>query len=114
SWNGTTYILGAPNASNSVDAAGQTIALAGGFDSAITFLAAGVNGDQLNQTFTVTYTDNSTQTFTQSLNDWSNVSSYSGQTVVASTSYRDHFNGTTQSGGPFKVFGYSFLLNSAK
>ena len=71
-WNGNAYTFGATGGNNAIFAAGQTITLSSGFDSTLTFLAAGVNGSQANQTFTVTYTDNSTQTFTQSFSDWGN------------------------------------------
>ena len=52
-------------------------------------LATGVNGSQPNQTFTVTYTDGTTQTFTQSISDWAEPVGYAGESTAISTSYRD-------------------------
>ena len=92
---------------------GQTIALPAGNDSAFSFLATGVNGNQPNLTFTVTYTDSTTQTFTQSISDWFTPQSYSGESIAASTAYRN-----TASGGmdnrTFDLYGYSFTLDSSK
>jgi hypothetical protein len=67
---GNSYNLGAAGSNNDVSATGQTITLPSGNDTTLTFLATGVNGNQASQTFTVTYSDNSTQSFTQSLSDW--------------------------------------------
>ena len=44
---------------------------AGRFNT-LQILATGVQGNQAAQTFTITYTDNSTATFTQSFSDWAN------------------------------------------
>ena len=49
---------------------GTTIALPAGNDSTVNLLATAVNGNQVNQTFVVTYTDGTTTSFTQSLSDW--------------------------------------------
>ena len=76
-------------------------------------LATGVNGNQNNQTFTVTYTDGTTQSFTQSLSDWHSSQSYPGESVALSTAYRNTSNGGTNS-GTFDVYGYSFAVNSSK
>src|SRR5262249_34928209 len=60
-FNWATYTLGAPGVNDVVSAEGQTINLPAD-DAAISFLAVGVNGNQPNQTFKVTYTDGTTQT----------------------------------------------------
>src|SRR5208337_3070621 len=112
-WNNTSFTLGNPNTTDVVSAAGQTINLPAGSYTALSFLATGVNGNQANQTFTVTYTDATTQTFTQSLSDWFTPQNYSGEATATTMAYRD-----TASGGKdnhtFNVYGYSFALNSAK
>ena len=67
-----------------------------------------------NETLTVTYTDNSTQTFTQTFGDWvSGSSGISGQYLAATMSYRDYSNGSTN-GQTTYVYGYKFALNAGK
>ncbi len=82
-------------------------------DTSLSLLATGVNGNQVNQTFTVTYTDGSTQSFTQSLSDWFTPQNYAGESVALNMSYRDLSNGTADN-QVFHVYAYSFALNSAK
>ncbi|HEY7424768.1 MAG TPA: fibronectin type III domain-containing protein, partial [Gemmataceae bacterium] len=113
SWNAQTFNLGAANTNNVVSATGQTIALPRGNYSTLTFLATGVNGNQRNRKFIVTYTDGTTQTFTQSISGLLTPQGYSGESQAATTAYRD-----TSSGGRVNrttyVYGYSFALNSGK
>ena len=92
---------------------GQTIALPPDSYQALEFLAAGVNGNQPDQTFTVTYTDGTTQTFTQSISDWFLPQDYAGEAIAATTGYRDTADGGQQA-GPFNVYGYSFALEAGK
>jgi hypothetical protein len=77
-------------------------------------LATAVDGSQSGQSFTVTYTDNSTTVFTQSLSDWTSPQNYPGETVVAATAYRDTGNGSTDPLTRVFVYGYSFSLNNNK
>jgi hypothetical protein len=112
-WNGVNFAIGAANANNVVSSTGQVINLPAGSFISLNVLAAAVNGNQVSQTFTVTYTDNSTSTFTQSLSDWFTPQSYSGESVAMSMAYRDLSNGTTDP-RTFSLYGYSFTLNSAK
>ena len=112
-WNGQTFQLGTANSNNVVSAQGQTISLPAGNFSTLSFLAAGVNGNQAGLTFTVMYTDGTTQTFTQSVSDWYTPQGYSGESTVVSTAYRNTPGGGTQN-GPFNVYGYTFALNSSK
>ena len=110
---GATFNIGPVGASNVVSAAGQTIALPSGNDTTLHLLATGVNGNQVNQGFTVTYTDGSTATFTQSISDWAFPQGYSGESTALATSYRDTSGGTEQSGA-VHVYDYMFTLNPAK
>jgi hypothetical protein len=112
-WNSRGYNLGPANVNNVVRAAGQTINLPAGNYSTLSFLATGVNGNQLNQTFTVTYTDGTTQTFTQSLSDWFTPENFSGESRAVAMGYRNQNDGTRDS-RPFYVYGYSLALNSGK
>jgi hypothetical protein len=108
---GIPYAFGTPGSANAASA--STIALPAGSYSSINFLGTAIYGNQPSQTFTVTYTDGTTSTFTQSLSDWSAPQSYSSETVAATMSYRLSPNGSQQS-GPWYLYAYSFALNSAK
>jgi hypothetical protein len=77
-------------------------------------LATGVNNNQPNQIFVVTYTDGTTTSFMQSLSDWFSPQSYAGESKVLSMAYRLAPNGAASTNGPFYLYGYSFALNSAK
>jgi hypothetical protein len=113
-WNGVLFNLGPPNASDLVSAAGQNIPLPPGQYNTLQLLAAAVNGAQLNQTFTVTYSDNTTAVFTQSLSDWAGPSSFSGESVAVPLLYRNSGNGTRDSGTAVNVYGYRFSLDATK
>jgi hypothetical protein len=72
-----------------------------------------VNGNQASQVFTVTYTDRTTSSYTQSLSDWYSPQSYTGESDAVKMTYRD-----TSSGGKdsrtFYLYDYAFSLNNAK
>jgi hypothetical protein len=110
---GAIFNLGPAGASDVVTAAGQTIALPSGRDLALKLLATAVNGSQANQTFTVTYTDGTTATFTQSISDWAVPQGYSGESTALAMSYRDTSSGTEQA-GQFNVYEYTFALDPTK
>jgi len=75
-------------------------------------LAAGVNGSQTSQTITVTYTDLTTSTFTQSFSDWYASQGYSGESIANAMSYHDTYTGG--SSNAVDLYGYSFAINNAK
>jgi hypothetical protein len=108
---GMSYSFGAPNAPGAVSSA--TIALPAGKFSALKLLAAGVNGNQVSQRFTVTYTDGTTSTFTQSLSDWCTPQSYAGESNAILMAYRDNSNGTRDT-RPMTLYGYTFTVSSGK
>ena len=110
-FNNTPFYLGPPNALNVI--ANATVALPAGQFSTLNLLATGVNGNQVSQTFTVTYTDGTTSSFTQSLSDWFAPESYSGETNLLGMAYRDVYNGT-QDNRTFHVYAYAFPLNNSK
>jgi len=111
SWGGSTFHIGAASAYSA--AAGTTIALPTGTYGSLLLLATGVNGNQPDQTFVVTYVDGSTTTITQSLSDWFTPQSYPGEAVAVATAYRLNRSGTPEA-GPFNVYGYSFALDPTK
>jgi hypothetical protein len=109
-WNGMVFNLGAAGSNDVVCAAGQTIPVPQGRYTTLQMLALGVNGNQPNQTFTVTYTDGTTQTFTQSISDWATPQSFLGESKVLTMPYRDKFDGTMDSAKNYFIYGYSFGL----
>jgi hypothetical protein len=92
---------------------GGPIPLPAGQFTTLQLLATGVQGDQTSQTITVTYTDNTTSTFTQNFSDWFTPKNHTGEVEGVAMSYRDISDGT-QDDRPFNLYGYSFNLNSAK
>jgi hypothetical protein len=113
-WNGIAFTLGPANALDAVSCTGQTITLPAGNFNSLQLLATAVDGNQPAQTFTVTYTDNSTATFTQSLSDWANPQNYAGESVLVSMSYRDTSGGGRDPYTTVRLYGYNFTLNQTK
>ena len=68
--------------------AAATIALPAGSYTALNFLGTAIYGNKTAQTFTVTYTDGTTSTFTQSMSDWGAAQNYTGETVASAMAYR--------------------------
>ena len=113
SWNGLVFNLGPSNTADVVYCASQTITLPAGRFNTLQLLATGVQGNQTAQMFTVTYTDNSTATFTQSFSDWANPHSYSGESTAFAMTYRDLNGGGTQTLN-VNVYGYTFNLDQTR
>ncbi len=110
---GVQFSLGAAGGVNVVQSRGQTINLPAGSFSTLNLLATAVDGNQAGQTFVVHYTDGTSQTFTQSLSDWFSPQNYAGESIALSMAYRDMSNGTADRRS-FKIYDYTFKLNSAK
>jgi hypothetical protein len=111
-WSGATFTLGGAGVSDAVS--NTTLALPAGNYSSINLLATGVNNNQPNRTFVVTYTDGTMTSFTQSLSDWFTPQSYPGESIALSMAYRVAPDGAASTNGPFNLYGYSFALNSGK
>lgn len=109
--NGVLFSLGPANAPDAVS--GATVPLPAGQFSTLVLLATGVNGGQLSQVFTVTYTDGSTASFTQSLSDWCTPQLFPGESNAILMPYRDNSIGTRDT-RPMTLYGYSFSLSKAK
>ncbi len=105
------FKLGPPNAPDIVS--GQTVALPEGKFSSLKLLALGVNGDQEMQTFTITYADGSSASFTRNLSDWSSPRRFSGESVAFAASYRVNDDGSKDSRN-FFGYAYSFDLDKNK
>jgi hypothetical protein len=109
---GVPFTFGNPGSLDSV--ANATILLPPGNFASLALLATGVNGNQSNQTFVVTYTDGTTNTFKQSVSDWCTPQNYHGETTVSVMPYRITPNGGQSSNYSINLYGYQFSLNSAK
>ncbi|HLH56131.1 MAG TPA: S53 family peptidase, partial [Verrucomicrobiae bacterium] len=114
SWNGVLFGLGSPNNADLVSCAGQIVPLPAGNYTTLQVLGTAVNGSQASQVFSVTYTDNTTQTFTQSFSDWAGPKNFPGESVAIETPYRNSNNGTRDTGTAVNVYGYCFALNPSK
>ncbi len=110
---GTTFNIGPAGSNDVVSAAGQTIALPAGNDSTLQLLATAVNGAQPTSPFTVTYTDGTTQTFTQSISDWTSPQDHPGAMTALTTAYRDTAGGTVQI-QQVNLYDFTFTLNPSK
>jgi hypothetical protein len=115
--NGVQFNFGPANKLDAVSGAGQAITLPAGQFTTLQLLATSFNGPVLSQTITVTYTDNTTSAFTQGFSDWcgcsTNPGKQSGETFGVTMPYRDLSTGA-QDDRPFNLYGYTFVLNSAK
>jgi hypothetical protein len=114
SWNGLVFNLGPTNALDVVSCASQTITLPAGNFTTLQMLATAVQGNQPAQTFTVTYTDNSTATFSQGISDWANPQNYAGESRLTVMSYRNNGGGTKDLNTSATVYAYSLTLNQTK
>jgi hypothetical protein len=110
-WNGTKYTFGTANVADVWQ--NTTITLPAGSFSTLSFLGNAVNGNLTSQTFIVTYTDGTTTSFTQSLSDWFTPQGYPGESIAATTAYRNEYNGTKDN-RTFDLYGYSFSINPNK
>jgi polygalacturonase len=110
-WGGISFALGAAGSLDAVH--GGTIAVPEGHYAKVELLGAAVQGSHVNQTFIVNYTDGTSDTFKQSLSDWSSPHSYAGESKVLTLPYKIRPQGTTLNQANY-VYGYSFALNGAK
>ena len=113
SWNGTRFSLGPANASDAVSCAGQTVTLPQGQYTTLLLLGMAINGNQSGQSFTVSYTDNSTASFTQNLSDWYTPQHYAAESVAVTMPYRNQSNGTKDNQN-YYVYHYSLTLDQTK
>jgi hypothetical protein len=114
-WNGATFILGQPDVNDAVSSA--TVPLPAGQFGRLDVLASRVYGSSASETFTVTYTDGTTSTFTQGMHDWwtnvGNTPNYPGEAPAVWLSYL-HDGAAGRANNPVVVYGYSFALNASK
>jgi hypothetical protein len=110
---GLTFQLGPANVKNVLAAQGQTLALAAGSFSGLSFLATGVNGSQPGQVFTVQYSDGTSDSFGQDLSDWFNPQGYDGESVGAALDYYNAADGSSPGVSNY-LYRYTLALNRQK
>jgi hypothetical protein len=110
-WNGSTFTFGPANSPDAWQA--TTVTLPSGQYSTLTFVGNAVNGNLASQPFVVNYMDGTNTTFTQSVSDWFTPQYYPGESVAATTTYRNTCGGTKDD-RTFLLYGYSFAINPNK
>ncbi len=118
--NGVQFTFGMANQENGVYGRGTNpISLPDVESPVLQVLGTGVNGSQKSQTITVTYSDDTAQTFTQTFDDWYSGASCTssnpcapGESVALTMPYRDATYGRND--GIFYLYAYSFALNVGK
>jgi len=110
---GTVFTLGPADAPDAISGTGKALILSPGSFSTLQMLATAVNGSQMAQTFTVTYTDGTSSTFTQSLSDWFTPQTFPGETTAITMTHRNTKNGSPDT-RPFHLYEYKFPLNTGK
>jgi subtilase family serine protease len=114
-WNGIPFSLFTGlDQLNVVNTTGQTIPLPAGNFSSLRMLGTAVNGQQLSQPVTVTYTDGTATTFTQSLSDWQKSQSFTGESKALTMPYADNIYNGGRIPQPTYLYGYSFALDNTK
>jgi hypothetical protein len=108
---GVIFKLGPADAPDVVTRA--TVPLPSGKFAMLKMLAVGVNGSQEMQTFTVTYSDGTSSSFTQSLSDWYFPSHFSGESAAVEMPYRLVADGSTEE-RVGNIYAYSFGLDRGK
>ena len=112
-WSNMLFAFGPLNNTNVISCTGQAIPLPTGNYTRLAMLGTAVNGAQTSKSFIVTYSDNTTATFSQSFSDWFSPQNYAGETKAVPMFYRLNSSGGN-GGGPLNLYGYSFALNSSK
>ena len=109
-WNNAPFAFAPPGWASAVYSV--QIPLPAGSFSKVLVLAAGVNGNQQGQQFTVHYSDGTSSAYMQSLSDWITPQHYAGESNVLQT-YRNSPDGVPDP-GTFNLYGYSFALTTGK
>jgi hypothetical protein len=108
----SSFMIRPGNMTNAVRPKGQTVKLPSGNFSRLTLLGASINGSQ-SGTFTVKYSDGTTQTFTQTMSDWSASAAAPGETLAKSMDSYARYDGSTVQ-RTTNVYAYSFDLTPGK
>jgi hypothetical protein len=107
------FNLAKANQLNAVYGAGQQIALPQHRYTSLRILGTGVQGDQADQTVTVTYTDGTTSKITQSFSDWYTPQNFARENEAVKMPYRD-FNDGSEDNQNFNLYQYVLPLDPGK
>ncbi|MCW3099553.1 MAG: hypothetical protein JWL77_5171 [Chthonomonadaceae bacterium] len=110
---GVTFKLGPANAADVVSCGGGTVNLPAGQYASLWLLGSAVEGNQMAQPLTVTYTDGTTETLSQNFSDWFLPQGFAGESRAVKMAYRNLANGA-KDGRPFYVYSYGFQLDHTK
>jgi streptogramin lyase len=118
SWSGATFNFGpVPNSNNGqnnfVQAKGQTISLPQGDYGWLYLAGAAANGSQQNQQITLTFTDGTTDGWTQSFSDWTGPQNYAKEAIIQKQSERVNQVGNVHSETNY-VYGYAYQIPAGK
>lgn len=107
------FTVGKAGAPNVVTAKGKTIALPAGSYKSLWLLGAAIEGGQVGQTMTVTYTDGTTDTLYQNFSDWFEPQRYPGEGRGVRMNYRNLGDGSKDP-RTFYAYTYGFAVNPTK
>ncbi|MGA2694980.1 MAG: hypothetical protein ABSE92_02905 [Terriglobales bacterium] len=112
---GVLFDFGSADIQDAATANGQTISLNPGKYKyrALALVGTGINGNQISQALTVTYTDGTTSKFIRSFSDWYTPQQYPGEYEAIAMPYRNYEDGTEDM-RPFNLYAYPLPLNSSK
>lgn len=110
---GIEFGFGPANQPNAIGGEGQAVSLPAGHFPRLVLLATGVQGNQVGQTVTVTYTDGTSTQFLQSFSDWFTPQNFPGETDSVVMPYRNFADGSRDS-RPFSLYAYVFRLSASK
>ena len=118
SWSGATFNFGpVPNSNNGqnnfVQAKGQTISLPQGDYGWLYLAGAAANGSQQNQQITLTFTDGTTDGWTQSFSDWTGPQNYAKEAIIQKQPNRVNQVGNVHSETNY-VYGYAYKIPAGK
>jgi hypothetical protein len=110
---GVLFDFGSPDVQDATTASGQTIPLNQAKYRALVLVGTGINGNQISQALTVTYTDGTTSKFIRNFSDWYTPQQYPGEYEAIAMAYRNYEDGTKDM-RPFNMYAYLLPLNSSK
>ena len=110
---GVQFTLGRADTPDLIVCHSQVIPLPPGSHASLWLLGAAVEGSQMAQTFTVTYTDGTTQDLIQNLSDWFLPGRFPGEGRAVKTPYRLSARGEKDPRA-FYIYSYGFKLDAAK
>lgn len=110
---GVEFHPGPANAPNIISSKGGTVALPSGNYGTLWLLGAAVEGNQMAQPLVVTYTDGTTETFSQNFSDWFLPQGFPGESRAVRMAYRNTVDGQRDP-RPFYVYSYGFQLDHNK